>query len=152
ATTEALAVLPRSGIVKAVAFSPNDRHALTGSSDGAAALWDLSTRPPVARSLPHEGAVETVAVSPDGHTAITGDSKDSSTCRWETMTGKLRQTLQGHALGIQAIAVSRDGQYLISGSVDRTARLWKLATGQPVGLPLQHQGAVRHVAFSPDGQ
>ena len=52
--------------------------ALTGSSDGTAALWDLSTRPPAAKSLSHGGPVETVAFSADGHTAITADLKDGS--------------------------------------------------------------------------
>jgi WD40 repeat protein/serine/threonine protein kinase len=151
ATAEPLAVLPHAGIVWDVALSPNDRHALTGSTGGTAALWDLSTRPPVAKSLAHEGAVWTVAFSPDGHTAITADVKSGSIRLWETNTGTLVRTFQGHALGIQAVAVSQDGRYLISGSSDRTARLWKLATGESVGVPLQHQAPVRHVAFSPDG-
>src|SRR5437588_411942 len=30
--------------------------------------------------------------------------------------------------------------------------MWKTATGQPLGPPLQHQGAVDAVAFSPDGK
>jgi WD40 repeat protein len=30
--------------------------------------------------------------------------------------------------------------------------LWKLATGELVGMPLQHQAPVRHVVFSPDGR
>jgi WD40 repeat protein len=151
-TAEPLAVLPHTDIVWAVAFSPDDRQALTGSTGGTAALWDLSTRPPVAKSLAHEGAVWTVAFSPDGHTAITADIKSGSIRLWETTTGTRLGTLQGHTLGIQAIAVSQDGQYLISGSIDRTARLWKLATGESVGSPLQHQAAVRDLAFSRDGR
>src|SRR5262249_45339887 len=141
-TAKPLADLPHAGIVMDVAFSPNDRHALTGSTGGTAALWDLSTRPLVAKSLPHEGAVETVAFSPDGHTAITADVKGGSIRLWETATDTLRRTLKGHTLGVKAIAVSQDGQYLISGSFDRTARLWKLATGEPIGVPLQHQALV----------
>ena len=40
----------------------------------------------------------------------------------------------------------------LTGSEDKTARLWDAATGQPIGPPLTHQGAVRAVAFSPDGK
>jgi WD40 repeat protein len=40
----------------------------------------------------------------------------------------------------------------MTGSSDKTARLWDAATGQPLGQTLSHRGAVRGVAFSPDGK
>jgi WD40 repeat protein/serine/threonine protein kinase len=58
--------------------------------------------------------------------------------------------LQPHP--ITALAFSPDGRTLLTGSWDQTARLWDVATGQPVGPPLAHQGRVRLVAFRPDGQ
>ena len=51
-----------------------------------------------------------------------------------------------------AVAFSPDGKTVLTGSEDRTARLWDAATGQPLGPPLTHQGAVMAVAFSPDGK
>jgi hypothetical protein len=36
--------------------------------------------------------------------------------------------------------------------MDHTARRWDAATGNPIGMPLQHQGGVAAVAFSPDGK
>jgi WD40 repeat protein len=156
ATAEPRAVLPHTGMVKAVAFSPNDRYALTGGTGGTAALWDLSKTPPIAHSLPHDGHVETVAFSRDGETAITADVaadlKRGSLRLWETATGTLLRTLHGHTAGIQTVAVSQDGKYLVSCSFDRTARLWNLATGESIGIPLQHQAPVRDVAFSRDGR
>jgi WD40 repeat protein len=41
---------------------------------------------------------------------------------------------------------------VLTGSEDRTARLWDTRTGQPQGQLLRHDRAVRAVAFSPDGQ
>ena len=38
------------------------------------------------------------------------------------------------------------------GSWDHTARLWDAATGQRRGVPLRHHGAIRAVAFGPDGR
>jgi WD40 repeat protein/tetratricopeptide (TPR) repeat protein/tRNA A-37 threonylcarbamoyl transferase component Bud32 len=53
---------------------------------------------------------------------------------------------------IRAVAFSPDGKAVLTGSEDKTARLWSAATGQSLASPLKHQGAVRAVAFSPDGK
>jgi WD40 repeat protein len=41
---------------------------------------------------------------------------------------------------------------VLTGSSDKTARLWETATGKALGPPLQHQEAIWAVAFSPDGK
>ena len=51
-----------------------------------------------------------------------------------------------------AVAFSPDGKTVLTGSDDKTARLWDAATGRPIGEPLTHQGSVYAVAFSPDGK
>jgi WD40 repeat protein len=41
---------------------------------------------------------------------------------------------------------------LVTGSSDGTARVWDVATGQPIGTPHRHRERVNKVAFSPDGR
>jgi tetratricopeptide (TPR) repeat protein len=53
---------------------------------------------------------------------------------------------------VVAVAFSPDGKTVLTGSGDKTARLWDAATGQAIGQPLEHQGEVVAVAFSPDGR
>jgi WD40 repeat protein len=60
--------------------------------------------------------------------------------------------LKGHTDYIWAVDFSPDGKYLASGSSDKTARLWDLATGQTIYIFEGHAGEVGEVEFSPDGK
>jgi eukaryotic-like serine/threonine-protein kinase len=52
---------------------------------------------------------------------------------------------------VMAVAFSPDGRTALTGSWDKTARLWDVASGKPLAT-LRHEGAVLAVAFSPDGR
>lgn len=64
----------------------------------------------------------------------------------------IRTILRGHADRLSAVTWSPDGQYVLTGSYDRTARIWDMATGQTVRTFIGHADAVTSVAWSPDGQ
>src|SRR5262249_7834638 len=49
---------------------------------------------------------------------------------------------EGHRGAIVSVAFSPDGKYVISGSLDQTARLWDAATGAPLGVLHGHSGAI----------
>jgi hypothetical protein len=48
---------------------------------------------------------------------------------------------------VNAVAFSPDGTKVLTGSKDKTARLWDAATGKPLGEPLRHNGEVYAVVF-----
>jgi WD40 repeat protein len=53
----------------------------------------------------------------------------------------------------RSVAFSPDGQHIVSGSDDRTIRVWNAMTGEMAAGPFTgHTDWVRSVAFSPDGQ
>ncbi|MBE9100446.1 nSTAND1 domain-containing NTPase [Vacuolonema iberomarrocanum] len=57
-----------------------------------------------------------------------------------------------HQASVLAVAFSPDGKTIVSGSDDRTLRLWQL-DGTPIGQPFHgHQASVGSVAFSPNGK
>jgi len=52
-----------------------------------------------------------------------------------------------------SVAYSPDGSRIVSGSSDKTLRIWDAQTGAPLGEPLTgHKGNVLSVAYSPDGR
>jgi hypothetical protein len=50
---------------------------------------------------------------------------------------------------VLAVAFSLDGRTALTGSVDKTVRLWEAASGRPIAV-LRHEGEVAAMAFSPD--
>jgi energy-coupling factor transporter ATP-binding protein EcfA2 len=53
---------------------------------------------------------------------------------------------------VTSAAFSPDGKRIVTASHNKTARLWDVATGLPIGQPFKgHEGAVNSAAFSPDG-
>jgi WD40 repeat protein len=57
--------------------------------------------------------------------------------------------LPRHKDEISSMAISSDGAWLVSGSLDRTMRVWDVQTFEELGL-CEHEGKVNSVAFSPD--
>jgi len=54
---------------------------------------------------------------------------------------------------VNSIALSSDGQRIVSGSEDQTIRVWNAITGEIVAGPFNgHSNSVTSVAFSPDDQ
>lgn len=70
----------------------------------------------------------------------------------EDTWGNSVQNLEGHTSSITAIAISPDGKYLASASVDQTIRLWDPATGALRSTLEGHRNDVFAVAFSRDGR
>ena len=61
------------------------------------------------------------------------------------------RVLKGHEEKVTSVAFSLDGGKILTGSWDKTARLWDVSTGQELQVYKGHEYEVTSVAFSPDG-
>lgn len=139
-----------------IRFSPIDRRVLVTAEKNSVSLWNLE-KGTITRSLPNPAAGAKAVFTPDGQTLITSSGNDIKV--WAVNSGQLKQTLSRHKGYISALAVSPDGQTLVSGSEDNTAIVWSLKTGTPIrtltGYKVMSAGAARSIAaiaFSPDGK
>ena len=109
----------------ALAFSPDSRLLLTGSTDRTARLWDARTGEPRGVALEHAGAVWAAAFSPDGQTLMTGGT-DRTARLWDAATGTPIGPPLPHRDVIWAVAWHPTGRMALTGSEDGTARLWQV--------------------------
>ena len=60
--------------------------------------------------------------------------------------------LKGHRGYVTSVAFSPDDKRIVTGSEDKTARVWDASTGKEVLQLKGHSSFVFSVAFSPDGK
>jgi WD40 repeat protein len=156
-------------IVWSVAFSPDGRTLASGSYDFTIRLWDVANGQQRKVINRHTETVVTLEYAPDGR--LVSGSDDKTARLWDTNGNQLR-VFAGSAEHVQAIAVSPDGKWLITGGRDKSMlgelaqnffgdstsnpgvsmRLWDLESGRLLQTFRGHANDVNDLACSPDGQ
>ena len=143
--------------VRSVAFSTDGQTFLTGNFDNTARLWNAKTGQPLGESLRHEVVVSPImSLIKDVKAFGSVPHEEASPFQSVDPDGKKSESNSSKTVfvtGVIAAAFSPDGQTVITGSDDYTARLWDAKTGKPLGEPLRHDALlVFAVAYSHDGK
>lgn len=135
--------------VTTVAMSPNGRYVAAGSLDKSVRIWDTQTGVLIERTegeQGHKDSVYSVAFSPNGEHLVSG-SLDKTIRMWRLnprgqypplggahphpvpKTGDCIRTFEGHNDFVLSVALTPDGQWVMSGSKDRGVQFWDPDTG-----------------------
>jgi WD40 repeat protein/serine/threonine protein kinase len=71
---------------------------------------------------------------------------------WQRRAHLELKTLRGHIDAVSSVAFSPDGQWIVTGSYDHTAKIWEAATGKELHTLKGQKAQVNSAAFSPDGR
>ncbi len=72
--------------------------------------------------------------------------------RWDATRCNESLTLNGHTATLSSVAFSPDGQRIITGILDNTAKVREAASGPELLTLVEHSNWIWSVSYSPDGK
>ena len=144
-----------TGIIWALAFSPDGQMLVSVSSDKTAKIWDWRNKT-LLQSLDFPAEVVSVNFSPDGQVLAVGGVDEAqngvaNAAIWTFAVNTWKPLLKYHEyLNVLAMAYSPDGRWLVGGGASRNVQVWRTSDGTSVHT-LNHAHQVSDVAISPDG-
>lgn len=72
----------------------------------------------------------------------------NKSCIWDLECGKKTTDIDGHAGDIVSISLASDGNRYVTGSVDKTCKLWDLREESPKQTFFGHEADVNSVCVS----
>ncbi|MDO8728066.1 MAG: DUF4062 domain-containing protein [Candidatus Methanoperedens sp.] len=142
--------------INKVAITPDGYHAITGSQDGAVKIWDLKFGVHL-KSLGSTGGPlyeSAVAITSDSHRALTTHRDSTGSFGivkvWDIKTGTCIKTLEGNEFNFEAVTVTKDGRWAVTGSGEGTVKVWNMETGTCLKTEEEFTGSVPSIVIMPD--
>ncbi|MEM7556592.1 MAG: DUF1326 domain-containing protein, partial [Cyanobacteria bacterium P01_A01_bin.84] len=153
-----------NGIVRCLAFTPDGKILATGGDDRRILFWDLIERHSIFSLSLEDTAAHALIFSSDGNIMLTGSYRKIKV--WQLFrfnadnngNGNIDFKLQlthsftAHSHIVRALAITEDRKFFISGSRDKTIKIWDFSTGELKRTLKGHTDGVYAIALSPDGQ
>ncbi len=152
---------PQAGRIEGVAFSPNGKLVAAVNNSGQLTVYAPGTPNEIALGLPVAGSeAYDVAFTADGSGLLTagrdgrvkltvGPNPDGGNA--PTTANTLREYV-GHTEAVRSLGVSGDGTVLVTGSLDKSVRVWDVASGRQLRAFQGHLTEVVAVAVRADGR
>lgn len=157
--------------VSSVKFLPSGDQIASASRDKTIKIWETSTGYCQKTLHGHDDWIRTIDITDDG-TMLASGGHDKTVRIWDLAKGEVIHVLREHTHHVECLAFSPStlsvletsegqtikgkesvpGNFLVSGSRDKTIKVWEMATGQCVMTLVGHDNWVRGVDFHPSGK
>ena len=130
-------------------LSTDGKLLFAGGVDKVVYVWPFTAAANAAPqiSFTHPAAVRSVHANPDGTQVVT--SGDDMIIRaWDVASGLELERISGHTASVLSVVLAADGKTIVSGSVDKTARISML---NALWVAKAAEGKVNSVSLSQDG-
>lgn len=133
------------------AYSRRGNVLFTSSFDGSVRAWDmLRYRNFRTFTAPTRLSFSCLAIDPSAEVVCAASHDSFDIHLWSVQTGALLDQLSGHEGPISTLVFTPDGRFLISGSWDRTIRIWNIFDRSPSSESLQLTSDLLRIAVRPD--
>ncbi len=153
---KAIPALKTDRQISQVRFSPCGKFLLAAGHDALVHRWDMTGEQPLPLKpmAGHQGWVQSVICRAAGELMLTADSWGQLRCgRFLGEDPAAVWTVpQAHDGWITGLALSPDGETVVTVGIDRTVRGWSVTNGEKRFEWTPHRTEVFSVAFAIDGQ
>ncbi len=156
-----------SGSVQAVALAPAGKQAISGSTDKTIRLWNIDCLPDNRDNRGHKEPVALIALTADGGRTISG-TRSGELVVWESQTTESGEMIgvankgllpapataatSRHKDRVNSLSISADGKLAVTGSRDRTLRLWDVERATCRLVLKGHNREILDAEISADGR
>jgi WD40 repeat protein len=140
-----------TGNITAVAFTSDSKRVVTASSDQTMRFWQVDDGELLKILKGHEEQITAVVISSK---YIASASLDKTIRLWNAKNGSFIKTFARLDDGVSSLALSSDGNYLVSGGATTPVHchVWSISKFKHVARYKGHNNQVSAIAISPNGE
>jgi len=137
------------GSVNSLEFIDVGSLLLSGSNDHNIKIWDVESGSLIRTFSEHITVTRDAKFTPDGKSVISAE--DNYLIYWRNaVSGQIgRLPMYGHSGSVLTVDMSTDMQIIVSGSSDKTVKIWDAQTGEMLNSIAAHNKSVYQVEFNP---
>ncbi|MHA1148920.1 MAG: WD40 repeat domain-containing protein [Promethearchaeota archaeon] len=140
------------GPVNSVLFSPDGKiiYSAGGKGDNIIKKWDAKNLALITNLAELEDEINAIAISSDGKILYAGAGNKLYV--FDTSDGFLKEKKIAHEAKINDIAISNDDELIITGSLDKTVKIWNSRSYAQLEVFVDPDSEVKSVANCKDGK